>query len=95
VKTGDADATIWLESKGRSYCLSVASKRLGKFDSKRWNGTPQYLWSVELWVGSDEEISRVLAHGKASTFAAAMRRVRREADAAEQKARKTTTRRKP
>lgn len=93
MKTGDADATIWLESRGRSYCLSVISHRRGQHGSKLWE-RPVYRWGVEEWSGGDEpECERVVAHGTATTFAAAMRRVRREADAAERKARKTTTRR--
>lgn len=54
MRTGDAEAEIWLEGAGRSYCLTIRSRRLGRLGSKRWQ-TPLFLWWCERWEGTATE----------------------------------------
>lgn len=75
LRTGDAEAEVWLEaSGGRSYCLCVTSRR-GRPDR-----SPTYFWWVEVWWDDGgEDASAVGPRQKADTFNEAMRRARREA----------------
>lgn len=96
MRTGDADATAWLEGKGgRSYVLAMVSERRGKPGSKRWQ-TPVYLWSVETWetVGdADPDETSASRDFSAKTFHEALRRARRFADELERRARRKEARR--
>lgn len=84
VRTGDAQVEVWLEaSGGRSYCCTVESRRLGKFESERWK-RPVFYWSVETWL-NEEKPEPGTARSLAFTFASAMREARREADRREAK----------
>lgn len=109
MRTGDAESEIWLETDaergtGRSYCLTIRSRRLGRRGSDRWQH-PIFLWWCEQWGterpapssvrksrswSSLEEDHRLMARtkGECDTYQDAERCARRAADALELEARK-------
>lgn len=83
MKTGDAEATVWLEPGGdRHWCLEVMSRRRGKFRGRRWD-PPVYDWHVELWRDGDDDACLTTKRKTAPTFAEAMRLARRQVEALE------------
>lgn len=90
MRTGDAEAEVWIEGAGgRSYLLFVQSRRSGPMGSKRWK-RPRYRWHVERWQqeGDDDEgPDRVTRTRSAPSFYEALRLARRTADELEARAR--------
>lgn len=88
MRTGDAEAEVWIEGAGgRSYLLFVQSQRQGAMFSKRWQ-RPRYRWHVERWQreGDDDEGPDLVTRTKsAPTFHEALRLARRTAEALERK----------
>lgn len=93
MRTGDAEIEFWLESEHseRSYCVTVSSRRRGRYGSKQWE-TATYVLNVEQWEGEEPTGIEVVGR-EIRTLSEALRLGRREADRLEGEARGLVKRR--
>ena len=80
MKTGDAEATFWLEGLRHYYCCEVVSERKGQ------NGRVRYFWKVEMMeMFHDFQTIHETKWKACRTFADGLRLSRRMADYLERK----------